>query len=205
MQVSPGSGGRPQRSWHSSLPWWYFTSHQNYSGKSGTPGEGVWSSFSTRIMINPKNGAVYKAVDYLGYRVTGEGLPIQWSWRRPWDILVTARNFSLNFPGWPLAWTACKRSWDGKMETGIQGWLVNFGSWRIYFAWRVAPVALFPCLVTREQAKITLTTEYSKEAMSGVLHQVQHGVERFIGAKGRKCQWYERNFHSSKTHVFQTP
>ena len=46
--------------------------------------------------------------------------------------------------------------------------------------------------------EFTLTTDFSKEAMSGVLHQVQHGIERFIGAKGRKCRGYERNYHSSK-------
>ena len=46
--------------------------------------------------------------------------------------------------------------------------------------------------------EFTLTTDFSTEAMSGVLHQVQHGVERFIGAKVRKCRGYERNYHSSK-------
>ena len=49
--------------------------------------------------------------------------------------------------------------------------------------------------------EFTLTTDFSKEAMSGVLHQVQHGVERFIGAKGRKCRGYERNYHSSKVEL----
>ena len=46
--------------------------------------------------------------------------------------------------------------------------------------------------------EFTLTTDFSKEPMSGVLHQVQHGVERFIGAKGRMCRGYEHNYHSSK-------
>ena len=43
-----------------------------------------------------------------------------------------------------------------------------------------------------------LITDYSKDAVGAILHQVQHGVTRFIGAKGRKCRGYEQNYHSSK-------
>ena len=42
-----------------------------------------------------------------------------------------------------------------------------------------------------------LITDYSKEAMGAI----QHRVTRFIGAKGRKCRAYEKNYHSSKGDV----
>ena len=42
-----------------------------------------------------------------------------------------------------------------------------------------------------------LITVYSKEEMGAI----QHRVTRFIGAKGRKCRAYEKNYHSSKGEV----
>ena len=41
-----------------------------------------------------------------------------------------------------------------------------------------------------------LTTDWSKQALVGVLSQVQHGQEKFLGARGRKCRPYEQNYHS---------
>ena len=46
--------------------------------------------------------------------------------------------------------------------------------------------------------KYILIMDYSKDAVCAILHQVQHGVTRFIGAKGRKCRTYEKYYHSSK-------
>ena len=37
-----------------------------------------------------------------------------------------------------------------------------------------------------------LITDYSKDAIGAILHQVQPGATRYIGAKGRKCQGYEK-------------
>ena len=46
--------------------------------------------------------------------------------------------------------------------------------------------------------EFVLMTDWSAHAMAGVLHQVQDGKLRFIGARGRKCKGYETNYHSSK-------
>ena len=43
-----------------------------------------------------------------------------------------------------------------------------------------------------------LITDFSKEAVGAILHQVQHGITRFNEAKGRKCRGYKMNYHSSK-------
>ena len=43
-----------------------------------------------------------------------------------------------------------------------------------------------------------LTIDFSKVAVGAVLSQEQHSKERFLGVKGRKCQIYEKNYHSSK-------
>ena len=43
-----------------------------------------------------------------------------------------------------------------------------------------------------------LTIDFSKVAVGAVLSQEQHGKERFLGVKGRKCRVYESNYHSSK-------
>ena len=47
----------------------------------------------------------------------------------------------------------------------------------------------------------TLTTDWSKENMAGVLSQVQDGKERFLGCLGRKCNNYERNYTSYKEEL----
>ena len=36
--------------------------------------------------------------------------------------------------------------------------------------------------------------DYNEEAVDAILHQVQQGMTRFIGAKGRKCRAYEENY-----------
>ena len=43
--------------------------------------------------------------------------------------------------------------------------------------------------------RFILTIDFSKVA---VLFQEQHGKERFLGVKGRKCRIYEANYNSSK-------
>ena len=43
-----------------------------------------------------------------------------------------------------------------------------------------------------------LMIDFSKVAVGVVLSQEQHGKERFLGVKGRKCRVYEQNYHSSK-------
>ena len=43
-----------------------------------------------------------------------------------------------------------------------------------------------------------LTIDFSKQAVAAILSQEQHGAERFLGVKGRKCRVYESNYHSSK-------
>ena len=42
---------------------------------------------------------------------------------------------------------------------------------------------------------------FSKVAVGAVLSQEQHGKERFLGVKGRKCRVYEANYHSSKGEI----
>jgi hypothetical protein len=51
---------------------------------------------------------------------------------------------------------------------------------------------------TEGAGEFILYTDWSAEAMAGVLHQLQHGVERFVAARGRKNKSYEKNYHSSK-------
>ena len=46
-----------------------------------------------------------------------------------------------------------------------------------------------------------LTIDFSKVAIGAVLSQEQHGKERFLGVKGRKCRVYEANYHSSKGEI----
>ena len=45
---------------------------------------------------------------------------------------------------------------------------------------------------------IILTTDWSKENITGVLSQVQDGRERFLGCWGRKCNKYKRNYSCYK-------
>ena len=46
-----------------------------------------------------------------------------------------------------------------------------------------------------------LTIDFSKVAIGAVLSQEQHGKERFLGVKGRKCRIYEANYHLSKGEI----
>ena len=43
-----------------------------------------------------------------------------------------------------------------------------------------------------------LTSDWSKENITGVLSQVQDGRERFLGCRGRKCKKSKRNYPSYK-------
>ena len=45
---------------------------------------------------------------------------------------------------------------------------------------------------------LVLSIDFSTVAVAAVLGQVIGGVERFIGAASRKCQAYEKSYHSSK-------
>ena len=49
-----------------------------------------------------------------------------------------------------------------------------------------------------EAGEFVLATDWSAQAMAGVLSQYQKGELRFIAAKGRKCRGYETWYHSSK-------
>ena len=83
-------------------------------------------------------------------------------------------------------------SWDSKLAN-------QFQELKDLFCLEGGPCRAFPMALGDPGAgEFTITTDFSKEAMSRVLHQVQHSIERFIGAKGRKCRGYERNYHSSK-------
>ena len=46
-----------------------------------------------------------------------------------------------------------------------------------------------------------LTIDFSKVAIGAVLSKEQHGKERLLGVKGRKCRVYEANYHSSKGEI----
>ena len=46
-----------------------------------------------------------------------------------------------------------------------------------------------------------LTIDFSKVAIGAELSQEQHGKERILGVKGRKCWVYEANYHSSKGEI----
>ena len=43
-----------------------------------------------------------------------------------------------------------------------------------------------------------LTTDWSKQNITGVLSQVQDGQERFLRCCGRKCNKYKKNYQSFK-------
>ena len=62
--------------------------------------------------------------------------------------------------------------------------------------------AIAPCRASADfsvHAKpFILTIDFSKIAIGAVLSQEQHGKEKFLGVKGRKCCVYEANYHSSK-------
>ena len=58
------------------------------------------------------------------------------------------------------------------------------------------PVAMVPD--GKRAGEFVLMTDWSANAMAGVLHQVQDTELKFISARGRKCKSYEAHYHSSK-------
>ena len=61
------------------------------------------------------------------------------------------------------------------------------------------PVRAHPMIPDGGDAgEFVLATDWSAQAMAGVLSQFQHGKLRFVAAKGRKCRGYETRYHSSK-------
>ena len=106
-------------------------------------------------MINLKKTVLFaKAVDYLGYRVTGDGLTFSPQISR----LTAVMNGMKAKRKWEVG------DWDSKLAN-------QFQELKDLFCLDGGPSHAFPMALGNPGAgKFTLTTDFSKEAKSGVLH-----------------------------------
>ena len=162
------------------------------------------------IKLNPTKTVLFeKEVEFLGHRVSEKGISMVpeyvdriLQWPRPTNVVELRRaigflNYYRNFiQGFSelAAPLNEKRSlkgdfqWTKSMEDSFQ---------KLKEAFKKGPVRAYP--VFKEGGPpFKLTTDFSGTALSAVLSQEQDGVERFIGAAGRKTTVGERNYPSHK-------
>ena len=169
------------------------------------------------IKLKPSKTRFFQSkAEYLGFEVSQEGLRMTdknmeliRDWRAPQSGTELAsvigffsfyREFSPSFARLSAPLNELKKvkgawppgTWTDELQAG-------FDALKEEFTRAGGPCRAFPMMPGTDGAgEFILYTDWSQEAMAGILHQFQHGVERFIGARGRKCKAYERNYHSSK-------
>ena len=148
-----------------------------------------------------------KEVDYLGFRITQEGIKMKeeyvqriQEWARP----TTVKELSgfLGFTGYYRSFLpkyseltnemnaqkrATKLDWTPIMESKFQQLKKEFEK---------SPVRAYPRYDGKEPFE--LTVDFSCENVAAILSQRQEGEEKFIAAMGRKTTRYERNYASVK-------
>ena len=164
----------------------------------------------TGIKLNPGKTVLFeREVEYLGHRVSQEGIsmvPDYVSRILEWPVPenVTELRSAIRFLNYYRAFIKNfaelaaplneKRShngefvWTKEMDESFR---------KLKQAFKSGPVRAYPWF-QEGGPPFRLTTDFSGTALSAVLSQDQDGVERFIGATGRKTTSGERNYQSHK-------
>jgi transposase InsO family protein len=156
-----------------------------------------------------------KKVSYLGYDVSEEGIHLTTKFIdqvREWPTPTSGTELAsmLGFFGYyreslpqyseltaAMNELKAKRKWTGGEWTPEMQH--DFETLKRLFIEDGGPVRAHPMIPDGGDAgEFVLATDWSAQAMAGVLSQFQHGKLRFVAAKGRKCRGYETRYHSSK-------
>ena len=154
-----------------------------------------------------KTHLMQKEVDYLGYRVTEQGIKMKESyvekitqWPTPKTVKELAtfigftsyyRSFIPEYSYLTNEMNAMKKetklTWDENLEEKFKKLKEEFTK---------APIRSYPDYNNEEPFE--LATDFSADNIAVILSQQQNGKERFIAAAERKTTRYERNYHSAK-------
>lgn len=162
------------------------------------------------IKLKPSKTKLFQTeVDFLGYRVSEEGIGMQGSyvqrildWPRPktakevrslLGFFSYYRESIQNFSELTYELNGLRNSrkpivWTSSLERDFSELKKAFGR---------APLRAFPRFDDSAEPFI-LTTDYSKKAISAILSQEQNGKERMIACCGRKTTKCESNYGSTK-------
>lgn len=154
-----------------------------------------------------KTHLMRKEVDYLGYRVTEEGIKMkesyvekitQWPTPRTVKELATFIGFTSYYRSFIPEYSYLTNEMNTmKKETKLT-WNENLEEKfkKLKEAFSKAPIRSYPDYSSEEPFE--LATDFSADNVAVILSQQQNGKERFIAAAGRKTTRYERNYHSAK-------
>ena len=157
------------------------------------------------IKLKPSKTRFFqKTAEYLGFEVSQEGLrmtdknvKVIRDWPAPTSGTELAsvigffsfyREFSASFARLSAPLNELKKvrgAWPpGTWTPELQN---TFDAPKEEFTREGGPCRAHPMIPGTEGAgEFILYTDWSAEAMAGVLHQLQHGVEKFVAARGRK-------------------
>ena len=160
------------------------------------------------IKLRPHKTKLFaRQADYLGYKITAEGVAMQdeyirkvLEWPTPQNPKQLAtwigfigyyRSFIPNFSALTNQMNAQKKekelNWTSEMQENFETLKEEFGR---------KPVRAYPRYDL--DSPFLVATDYSAQNLGAVLSQVQDGKERFIAAAGRKTTKYEANYGSTK-------
>ncbi|HSG06259.1 MAG TPA: reverse transcriptase family protein, partial [Nitrospiria bacterium] len=172
------------------------------------------------IKINARKTHLFQdKVDYLGFEISGQGIRLPdkvirdiREWPSPTNskevgTLLGFFGYYRDFLGDFAELTAGMSDLRGKNAPFLwtQKLESQFSRLKELFCQEGGPVRRYPLLPGDPLGgQFVVHIDFSQLAVCGILHQMQRAhtgadwVEVFIAAKGRKCQGYERNYHSSK-------
>ena len=164
--------------------------------------------FKAGIKLQPTKTHLFcSQVNYLGHQVSAQGVTMIPEYVQrilDWPIPKTPKELAtfLGFTGYyrgfipTYAKLTCKMNslkkgkvleWDQEIQENFEELKQQFQEGR---------VQSYPRYDSEEP--FILTTDWSKDAIAGILSQNQEGEEKFIGAWGRKCSVHERNYPAHK-------
>ena len=160
------------------------------------------------IKLRPQKTKLFeKNADYLGYKVSQDGVEMQDSYVQrimDWPVPKTVKemNTFLGFVNYYRSFIkdfsiltasmneqrkAQKLEWTQEMDDNFK---------KLKAAFETKPIRAYPLYNTDEPFQVT--TDFSSLNIGAVLSQVQFGKERMIAALGRKTTKYESNYPSTK-------
>ena len=161
------------------------------------------------IKLNPEKTCLLQSkVEYLGYEVSQEGIKLipsyvdkvlNWPTPETGKELAAFLGFTNYYREFMPDFAKMTADLNTEKSKKVIVWTENllncFNKVKTMFT--QAPCRAAPDFGVDSKPFI-LTIDFSKQAVAAILSQEQHGTERFLGVKGRKCRIYESNYHSSK-------
>ena len=159
--------------------------------------------FKAGIKLQPAKTHLFRSqVNYLGHQVSAQGVNmipeyvqriLDWPTPKNPKELATFLGFTGYYRGFipTYAKLTCKMNslkkgkvleWNQELQEDFEALKQQFQEGRIQ---------AYPRYDSEEP--FILTTDWSQDAIAGILSQKQDGEEKFIGAWGRKCSKHERN------------